>query len=66
MRTRQVIEQLLQKFKVTICVVAEASAAMFRDVKCFTPVLGERQEICEGIVHGTEHRKEKNTHRAFF
>lgn len=33
MRTRQVIEQLLQKFKVTICVVAQARAAMFRNVK---------------------------------
>ena len=60
MRTREVIEQLLRKFKVTACLQkpVQLRSGIGNSISV-PPVLCEKQEITGIIMNEIEHKKEK-------
>ena len=60
MRTREVIEQLLRKFKVTACLQkpVQLRSGIGNSISV-PPVLCEKQEITGIIIHEIEHKKKK-------
>lgn len=60
MRTREVIEQLLRKFKVTACLQkpVQLRSGIGNSIGV-PPVLCEKQEITGIIMHEIEHKKKK-------
>lgn len=58
MRTRQVIEQLLRKFKVTLHLCRSKCSCVGELLTlCHTSAAGKAGHNWEGVVCGTEHRK---------